>query len=351
MKKIITILFLSAQIFVTTAQSYTIDLQVASLSEMDFAPFIFSNDLSGAPRIFAVNISPEEGNVKVRGELFWKKDINSSFEWLLTFRTKVFQARSFFNTDLGTSIPLGKGESDSDLIEENRKRGKPTGKYKLIIYLLDESGKILTDSENNELIRETEYEFSNPAQTLTILSPQQNSLQNIGGVLAEWTELSGIDYYQVRANSRADASESLEEALESGDPLINNVQVGLTSSIDLRTILSREWLPGQEIVFQVSAMPTGGAPSDLIPSNIVSFYLDDPANPISNFTSDNIGSILQSLQDGLGSDLLDKLLNGDVLITEIQWEDTGLPLTPEEIQMLLEYLRQNPNNLINIEQD
>jgi len=344
MKKIITILFLSAQIFITTAQSYTIDLQVASLSEMDFAPFIFSNDLSGAPRIFAVNISPEEGNVKVRGELFWKKDINSSFEWLLTFRTKVFTAKSFFNTDLGNTIELGRSNSDDNLIEENRMRGKPTNEYMLTVYLLDENG--------NELTSDTEYfEFSNPAQTLTILSPQQNSLQNIGGVLAEWTELSGIDYYQVRANSRADASESLEEALESGDPLINNVQVGLTSSIDLRTILSREWLPGQEIVFQVSAMPTGGAPSDLIPSNIVSFYLDDPANPISNFISDNIGSILQSLQDGLGSDLLDKLLNGDVLITEIQWEDTGLPLTPEEIQMLLEYLKQNPNNLINIEQD
>lgn len=344
MKKIITILFLSAQIFITTAQSYTIDLQVASLSEMDFAPFIFSNDLSGAPRIFAVNISPEEGNVKVRGELFWKKDINSSFEWLLTFRTKVFTAKSFFNTDLGNTIELGRSNSDDNLIEENRMRGKPTNEYMLTVYLLDENG--------NELTSDTEYyEFSNPAQTLTILSPQQNSLQNIGGVLAEWTELSGIDYYQVRANSRSDASESLEEALQSGDPLINNVQVGLTSSIDLRTILSREWLPGQEIVLQVSAMPTGGAPSDLIPSNIVSFYLDDPANPISNFTSDNIGSILQSLQDGLGSDLLDKLLNGDVLITEIQWEDTGLPLTPEEIQMLLEYLRQNPDNLINVEQD
>lgn len=344
MKKIITILFLSAQIFITTAQSYTIDLQVASFSEMDFAPFIFSNDLSGAPRIFAVNISPEEGNVKVRGELFWKKDINSSFEWLLTFRTKVFTAKSFFNTDLGNTIELGRNDSDDDLIEENRMRGKPTNEYMLTVYLLDENG--------NELTSDTEYyEFSNPAQTLTILSPQQNSLQNIGGVLAEWTELSGIDYYQVRANSRSDASESLEEALKSGDPLINNVQVGLTSSIDLRTILSREWLPGQEIVLQVSAMPSGGVPSDLIPSNIVSFYLDDPANPISNFTSENIGDILQSLQDGLGSNLLDKILSGDVLITEIQWEDTGLPLTPEEIQMLLEYLRQNPDNLINVEQD
>ena len=344
MKKIITILFLSAQIFITTAQSYTIDLQVASLSEMDFAPFIFSNDLSGAPRIFAVNISPEEGNVKVRGELFWKKYINSSFEWLMTFRTKVFAARSFFNTDLGNSIALGRGSSDDDLIEENRMRGKPTNEFMLTVYLLDENG--------NELTSDTEYyEFSNPAQTLTILSPQQNSLQNIGGVLAEWTELSGIDYYQVLANNRSDASESLEEALESGDPLINNVQVGLTSSIDLRTLLSREWLPGQEIVLQVSAMPSGGTTSDLIQSDIISFYLDDPANPISNSTSESIGNLLQSLQDGLGSDLLDKLLNGNVLITEIQWEDTGLPLTPDEIQMLLDYLRQNPDNLINVEQD
>lgn len=344
MKKIILFLFLSAQIFITSAQSYTIDLQVASFSEMEFAPFIFSNDLSGAPRIFAVNISPESGNVKVRGELFWKKDVNAGFEWLLTFRTKIFTAQSFFNTDLGINIPLGKGSSDGDLIEENRKRGKPSGQYQLTIYLLDEFG--------NQLASDTEYyEFSNPAQTLTILSPQQNSLQNIGGVLAEWTELSGVDYYQVLANDKTEPGQSFEDALQSGEPLINNVQVGLATSVDLRTLLSREWLPGQEIVFQISAMPTGGSPSDMIQSNIVSFYLDNPANPMNNIAGKGLKNLFQSLQDGLGSELLDKLLSGEIQITEIQWEDTGLPLTPDELQQLLDYLRQNPDNIIKVEQD
>ena len=50
------------------AQQYEVDLQVfSSISELEFGAFILSNDLSGAPRIFAVVISPEEGNVKIRG--------------------------------------------------------------------------------------------------------------------------------------------------------------------------------------------------------------------------------------------------------------------------------------------
>lgn len=344
MKKIIALLFLSAQLFIVSAQSYSIDLQVASYSETEFASFIFANDLSGAPRIFGITITPESGNVKVRGEVFWQKDTEAGYEWLLTFRTKVFSAGTFFNTDLGNSIQLGSGSTDDDLIQENRKRGKPTGKYRIDVYLLNENG--------TELSRDTEFlEFSNPAQTLTILSPQQGSTQNIGGVTAEWTDLTGIEYFQVRANDRTEAGQSYEDALESGDPLIDDAQVGLSTSVDLRTLLSREWLPGQEIVLQVSALPTGGSPADMIRSDILSFYLEDPANPLSNTVSNDFQDLLQSFQDGLGSDLLDQLLNGNVTITEIEWGDTGLKLTPDEIQQLLDYLRQNPNNLIKVEQE
>jgi len=344
MKKIIALLFLSAQLFLVLAQSYTIDLQVGSYSEISFAAFIFANDLSGAPRIFSVTISPESGNIKVRGEVYWKKDTESGYEWLLSFRTKTFQAQSFFNTDLGNTIQLGRGSNDSDLLDENRKRGKPTGSYRIDIYLLNESGSELAfDSET--------MEFSNPAQTLAILSPQQGSIQNIGGVTAEWTDLTGIEYYQIKANVRTGGNQSLEDALESGDPLIDDAQVGLSTSIDLRTLLSREWLPGQEIVLQVSALPTGGSTSDMIQSDIISFYLEDPANPLSNKVSQGFENLLQSFQNSLGDELLEKLLSGENSITEIEWDDTGLQLTPEEIQQLLEYLRNNPDNLIKVEKD
>jgi len=210
-----------------------------------------------------------------------------------------------------------------------------------------------SDLENdNQLATDTEYyEFSNPAQTLSLNSPLPGATENIGGVLAQWTELEGVQYYQVLANVRSENTQSLEEALTSGDPLINNVQVGLVTSIDLRTILTREWLPGQEIVIQVSALPVGGSNADIIRSNIVNFFLDDPSNPFKNQASNNFRQMLQTITDGLGSDLLNRLLSGDVLISEISWEDTGLPMTQEEIQALLDYLRQHPENLINIEQD
>ena len=344
MKKLLFLLFLIGQFFIASAQTYHVDLQVASLAESTLAPFIFSNDLTGAPRIFAVSISPEQGTVRVRFELYWKQDLNSGYEWLLTFRTKLFQARSFFNTDLGSSILVGRNSSNGDLIEENRKRNKLTGAYRLDVYLMDENGnQLATDSES--------FEFSNPAQTLSVLSPLQGSIENIGGVLAEWTQLDGVEYYQILANVKDESTQSLEDALETGTPLINNVQVGVVTSVDLRTILQREWLPGQEIAFQVSAMPIGGSPADLIRSEIVSFYLDDPSNPIDKQASDEMMNLLQSIPDGLGSDLLNKLISGEIGISDINWEDTGLPMTPEEIQDFLNYMKEHPSNLISIEQD
>lgn len=344
MKKILFLLFISAKLIFVSAQPYQINLQVSSFSEGDFAPFIFSNDLSGAPRIFAVTISPEQGEVKVRGEIYWKKDADSGFDWLLTFSTRVFQARSFFNTDLGNTIQLGRGETNSSLIDENRRRGRPSGEYRLDVYLLDANDQQLAfDSKT--------YEFSNPAQTLSIILPQPGSIENIGGVHAEWTELNGIQYYEIKANVRESAAQSLEDALDSGSPVIDNVPVGVLNSIDLRTILSREWTPGQEIVFRVAALLVGGTPSDMIESNIVNFYLDDPANPFQEETTENINQLLQSLYDGLGSNLLDRLLSGNLQITDISWEETGLNLSPQEIQDLLNYLRQHPDNILNIEQD
>ncbi|MDZ7765308.1 MAG: hypothetical protein U5K00_12905 [Melioribacteraceae bacterium] len=345
MKKLLFVLFLSAQfVFVTAQTNYTLDLQVTQVAAMDFAPFLFSNDLSGAPRIFAVTISPEEGDVKIRGELFWKKDQNSGFEWMMTFRTRTFTARSFFNTDLGSTIRMGRNETDSDLIDENRKRGKPSGEYRLDLYLLDVN--------NNQLAFDQEFfEFSNPAQTISIRLPQSGSIENIGGVLAEWDFLEGIQYYQILANVREDRSQSLEDALESGDPLINSVNVGLSTSVNLRTILTREWLPGQEVVLQVSALPVGGNPNELIKSDIVNFYLDDPANPTNERTSEELQALLQTLHDNLGSELLDRLLNGDANITDIVDEETGLSLSPDEIQALIAYLKENPDNLIKIEKD
>ena len=327
------------------AQQYEVDLQVfSSISELEFGAFILSNDLSGAPRIFAVVISPEEGNVKIRGELFWKKDVNSGFEWLYTFNTKTFTAKTFYNTDLGTTIRLGPPTDNNDLIEQNRKRGKPTGEYRLDIYLLDENGNELGSDSGM-------YEFLNPAQTITIRIPKVGSMQDIGGVLAEWDALSGVESYQVTAGIREDKGQSLEEALNAGNPLIDNKNVGLITSVNLRTLLDREWLPGQEIVLQVSALPFGGVPGDKIFSDIISFYLDDPENPVVETTTTEVSNLLEKLGDGLGSSLLDKLLSGQVKITDVLDEESGIPLSPVEIQQLLNYLSQNPDNLISITKD
>ena len=51
-----------------------------------------------------------------------------------------------------------------------------------------------------------------------------------------------------------DGSSSAEAALKSANPLIDNREVGDVTSVDLRTILDRQWLGGQKVVFSVTAI-------------------------------------------------------------------------------------------------
>ena len=54
-----------------------------------------------------------------------------------------------------------------------------------------------------------------------------------------------------------DGSSSAEAALKGSNPLIDNREVGDVTSIDLRSILNREWLGGQKVVFSVTAIIPG----------------------------------------------------------------------------------------------
>jgi hypothetical protein len=350
MKKLFLILIAGLLLNLVPQKAYgqfTVDLQVFEpLPEISFGAFMIINNLSGAPRIFSVRIDPKGEPVKLEGMIKWKKNQNSNFEVLYRFLTNTFLSRDLSNTEIGNSdITIESDETNSALRDQALDRGKPTGSYLLEVKVISADGSVLA-LDSKELI------FLNPSQSLTIRSPRTGSTHNVGSVLAEWDQVIGAANYNVRANVRSSGSQSLEEAMESGNPLIDSKDVGLSTVVNLRELLDREWLMGQEIVFQVSAEVPGPDGGSELYSDIVNFYLDDPESPYSTKLNNNIISILESLPSELRHDteLLEKLANGDVEIVEIIKED-GTKLTRPEIDELVSYLRANPDAIISLREN
>ncbi|MBL1212039.1 MAG: hypothetical protein HND52_01660 [Ignavibacteriae bacterium] len=338
---LVAVMFLAISPNKTNGQ-VSVDLQVFEpLPEINFAAFLLVNNLAGAPRIFSVRMEPKGVPVKLEGVIKWKKNQQSNFERLYTFLTQEFQSRNLSNTEIGNSdILIESDEMNSVLRDEALNKGKPTGTYLLEVRAIGEGGTVLGD-DSHELL------FLNPTQSLTIRIPRTGSSQNVGSVLTEWDQVLGVSGYSVKANVRTSGSQSLEEALESGNPIINNRDVGLKTVVNLRELLDREWLPGQEIVLQVTAIVEGPSGGNELFSNIVNFYLEDSESPFTAKLNNNIRSILESLPKELLEDteLLERLAEGDVEIIEIIRED-GTKLTRLEIDELVSYLRDNPEVIV-----
>ncbi len=321
------------------AQSLTIQV-FEPLPQIDFATFATSNDLSGTPRIFSVQINPKGMEVSFEGVVQWQQNENSGYEHLFSFTTELFTARDFYNDNIGNDIVIKSTNSNSNLVTTNIQLGKPTGNYKIIGTLFDADGQtIATDTKT--------LSFVNPAQTLSILSPDQSSYQDAYSVIASWTEIIGADNYRVIANVRKNRGQSPEEALRAGTQYVNR-NVGLTNVVNLRSIIDREWLPGDEIVLQIIADVPGPNGGNHIESNIINFYLNNiSAEEIKSFTSQLSDLSSNPSLNQLGDGLLNKLANGELTIQNILNPD-GTPMSAAEIEALLEYIRQNPDLVISM---
>ncbi|MBU2447227.1 MAG: hypothetical protein KJ666_16865, partial [Bacteroidetes bacterium] len=168
------------------------------------------------------------------------------------FQTYPFASRTLCNNDIGTTeIKINEYRSNSTLINENIARGKPTGSYRITAILMDPTATTVFNQDQKELF------FLNPAQTLSIRAPRAGSEVDAGNVNVEWDALQGIGNYFVKANVRTSPTQSLEEALSFGTPLVNNRSVGALTNVNLRDYLEREWSLGDEIVIQVGANISG----------------------------------------------------------------------------------------------
>lgn len=332
------------------AQTPQINLEVfQDLSTVDLGAFLISNNLSSQPRIFQITIIPEGKNVVVQGQVNWKKDLSSGFREIFNFKTKVFKARSFTNADVGnTEIQLESVNGDKTLAEELAKRGKPTGVIRITLQLFDDHGNFLNQLPPPGY---RDFDFLNPTQTISILSPQDGSSYDVGNVQAQWTPVAGATSYIVRANVVPEGNSSLEDALNGGDPLIKDKDVGVANVINLSTILDRQWVGGQRIVLSVSAYISGPGGGTLLKSSPVTFLLNksgDNQSEAANINPDLIR--LANLVSGqVNQEFVAKLSSGNISIDQIQITDeNNHTITLSDFLQILTYLESHKESVISI---
>ncbi|MBU1100616.1 MAG: hypothetical protein KKA84_09450 [Bacteroidetes bacterium] len=348
MKKVIYLsffLFLLVPYYSSVKAQASIDLIVFTpLPAVDFAAFAFADIPGGNLRIFEIRISPAGERVVLQGVIEWKKDANSSFQQLFRFETYAFLARSLTNQDLGRGdIRIKTNDSNNQLAEENLRKGKPSGEYRISLTLKSPEG--LTLGSDSEVLS-----FLNPSQTISIRSPEANSNQDIGSVILQWDNVIGAGSYKILANIRRNESQSLEEALTSGTPIIDRVDVGSLTVTNLRRHFTREPLPGQEVVVQVIAVIDGPGGGEELYSDIINFYIGNNSSPETEALRQRMVSVFSALANALGSDFLDMLRSGEIDISTIRIvDDTGRTISFEELQQIMIYLQSNPDAIIDVD--
>ncbi|MEN8193945.1 MAG: hypothetical protein ABFS12_14070 [Bacteroidota bacterium] len=340
------------------------------LPEVPFAAFLTNPFIQGTPRIMQIQLSPHGQDVILIGNLTWRKPGQSNFEHFMQFKTKPFKSRDFYNDQINSDpdIQIDDTDYNDDLVEENLKLGKPTGLYKLFIKVYDVNMQLL-DEEIVDL-GIGKGGFVNPSQTLEFIQPYPGSYHDAGGVLLTWSEVIGVTDFIILANERKSKDESLEEALKKGNPIVNNKKVGLRTSVNLREVLDRELVPGQEIVAQVRGIIPNPGGEKILYSEIINFYITDPNTNTQENILDNLILLLEKVIDDIKSDrskinpeekedvnrfvesleeLLEKLRSGEITFDELSVTlDSGLTLTYPEFIQLLEKLVQYPNLITNI---
>ncbi len=338
--KILKIVLLSSLLLAAASTDikaqHTVDLQVFQpLPEIDLSAFIYSNNVSGLPRIMCFIINPKGDQVILDLSIEWQSAQGGSFQELLNVTTNPFTARDFCNDEFGNSdITIAQSSSNQTAIEELRRSGRPTGKFRINV-------NIQGGGSDSEII-----EFSNPTQNFVILTPESASSHDIGAVLASWEDVAGVSSFKVKVAERSSPTQSLDDAIESGNPYVD-ADVGLVTVANLRTLLQREWVPGQEMVMQIEANIPGPDGGSKLFSNIVNFYLSDLTDGSVKMITMELTELLQLLDDGTGSDLLQDLIDNGVTLLGIRRSD-GTPLTADEIMRLLDFLKNNTNTIIDL---
>lgn len=332
-KKMIYAIFTAILLFFSSnsyAQSYSIDLQIFEpLPEVDLGSILIQNNLTGVPKVFLVSINPAGQRVSIKGFIYWDKLDGRGFKQLFMFETEKFLSKNFYSDELGSSgISIMNHDTDTKLSEDLIAIGRPRGTFRFALNLLDANGAQVGQTSKD-------VTFANPSQTLTIITPEMSSTQAVGSVIANWSPVSGIEKYKIKLNVRTSSGQSLEEALNAGTPLINDKDVDKNlTSVDLRTLLEREWLPGQELVLQVTAVTGGIGGGSNLKSNLVNFSIARPNEGLSDNTKGALIALLNQLQNENVSQIIGFLNN--VSMDDVKfYNDQGNEISFAQFQTLL----------------
>ncbi|PKL83278.1 MAG: hypothetical protein CVV24_05730 [Ignavibacteriae bacterium HGW-Ignavibacteriae-3] len=333
-----------------TAQ-YSLNLTVlGGLNTIDFAAFTFTNDLSGTPRIFQMDIvAPAGKKIVIGGNLSWQKDGQSGFIPIVnSFFTRPFTLstgnRTIFNDQLGGGdILFDQVDGNQNIADEILKKGKPSGVYRIQLYLFDDRRVKLYSSSPVDI------SFLNPAPTLSILNPRENNSYDVGNVQAQWTPVLGATNYIIRACALQNAFQSPEEALSSGSPLINDKNVGKVETVNLSSILDRQWVGGQKIVLLVTAFVTGPGGGSKLPSPPVIFRLNESGSSARAEINPDLVRLGNLLSGKVSQDFVTKLLSGQIPADEIKiTDDKNKSLSFSEFQSILAFWELHRESIISI---
>lgn len=320
MKKIIFILFIIILLpfSIISPQMGRIEIEVIQdISSLNLGAFAMANDLQGQPRFFQVIIEPWGKQVYVIGQVFWKQDLLGGFEKLVDFETEKFEARNFFNDEIGsTTIGLRSVTGNRSRVEELARRGTPTGVVRIILQLFDANGNFMAD---NSMDPDRDLIFLNP--TAPVIRLENDQVLPLGNLVIFWDSDPAARNYIVRANVKTDLSMSDEAALNTGDPLINNVSVGEVNTVNLNDLdKRRDFLPGETIVVQVKKLVFhSGFPKEL-PSNPVRFKIQsmETETPVQLTPNDDLVRLANLIAGSVDQNFVEKLRSGEIQPNQLQ---------------------------------
>jgi len=321
------------------SQPYTITLELADLTNLDLGGLIMSGGLTNQPRIARIVITPENKDVYMDIVATWKKDLNSTFQQLFSFRTQSFKSRIIFNDELG-SVIKGTGSWDKTLVEELAAKGKPTGVLGITARLYDRNNTIAGQDYK-------EFVFLNPSPTISIISPTEGTAYDVGSVIAIWTPVQGAASYKILANTIPDGVTSAEAALRSGNPIIDNKDVGNVTSVDLRSLLSREWIGGQRIVLSVTAISPGTGGGTSIASVPVTFVLNRQGEVTTPLITPELLKLVELINGQVSQDFINKIMRGEVTIEAIV-DEADRSVDPSDLLRILNSLLMNRDSIISL---
>ncbi|HOJ17487.1 MAG: hypothetical protein GX452_03920 [Ignavibacteriales bacterium] len=317
-----------------------------NITTIDFGNLAFINGLASTQQIFYVEMIPAGVPVRLQGKIEWQRTIDArNREMFVNFRTNQFTSQNFYNTDLGsTDIQMDYYNVTQSIINDLMALGRPSGIFWFTLEIIGpNSTNVIAGPVVEKIV------FLNPSQSLMVLTPLEGGSENVDNVLVQWTPVNGVTEYKVKANIRKGQEQSPEEALNQGNPVLDNYSAGVQTSVLLNSaVLNRQWNAGDEIVLQVSAYVAGPGGGQTLYSNIVTFNISGEETATLNTVQNNFVVLLNSLEsDALAADLAKKILSGELQLTGQILLD-GQPITMEQLMELLRKLLADNGTIIGI---